>query len=100
MCRGGRRGARGEVAPCRATSRVVVFSSAPSPRRGSDRWHSSTGSLACRVPRHTITDAHHHFYPPDFIQAWLKSPPKGEPPMPPFVQAVDTGAQPGTDGRN
>ena len=38
------------------------------------------------APANRITDVHHHFYPPDFIQAWLKSPPKGEPPMPPPVQ--------------
>jgi predicted TIM-barrel fold metal-dependent hydrolase len=38
------------------------------------------------APAQRITDVHHHFYPPDFIQAWLKAPPKGEPPMPPPVQ--------------
>jgi len=29
-----------------------------------------------------VVDVHHHFYPPSFVEAWLKSPPAGEPPMP------------------
>lgn len=29
-----------------------------------------------------VVDVHHHFYPPSFIEAWLKAPPAGEPPVP------------------
>lgn len=29
-----------------------------------------------------VVDVHHHFYPPSFVEAWLKSPPAGEPPIP------------------
>jgi hypothetical protein len=29
-----------------------------------------------------VVDVHHHFYPPSFVEAWLKTPPPGEPPLP------------------
>jgi len=29
-----------------------------------------------------VVDVHHHFYPTWFVEAWLKSPPSGEPPLP------------------
>jgi predicted TIM-barrel fold metal-dependent hydrolase len=45
-----------------------------------------SASPAATSRLHRIVDVHHHFYPPFFLEAWLKAPPAGEPPIPVPVQ--------------